>query len=178
MTLERGALALSCICHEVWDSTFPRDARAVADRLLVAGAHDRTAGNVERGREGYRRRVAASKRGDAIRAALLALVIAALSVLPPPDATHAAAPAGLVAATSAGTSATGHRLELHLQERSAPVWPGSQSSHWAVTGPDALTAPPELVGPATVAAPVQATTVHLLANRGRAPPRSLAPAES
>ena len=118
----------------------------------------------------------ASKRGDAIRGLLLAIVLAAVAVLPltRPDGTPDATPVGLAAASAAGTSATGHRLELQLQERSAPAWPGSQSAHWAVTGADSATAPLRLTGTAPVAAPVPAPAVHLLATRGRAPPQALA----
>jgi hypothetical protein len=120
--------------------------------------------------------VTASKRGDAIRGLLLAVVLAAVAVLPlaRSDGARDATPAGLAAASAAGTSATGHRLELRLQERSAPAWPGSQSAHWAVTGPASATAALQLTGTTPVAAPVAAPAVHLLATRGRAPPQALA----
>ena len=128
------------------------------------------------GLAGYRHRVAASKRGDAIRAFLLAFILAVLTVVPPArsDGTPDPTAAGLAAASAAGPSATGHRLELQLQERSAPAWPGSQSAHWAITGPDAATAPPRLTGAAPIATPIDTRAVHLLATRGRAPPQASA----
>ena len=133
------------------------------------------------GLAGYRAGVGASKRGDGFKSALLALLLAALAVVPPPalsGGSRTATPDGLAAASATGTSATGHRLELHLQQRSEPAWPGSQSAHWAVTGPDAGAAPPALVGRAPATAHGDAADQHVLAFRGRAPPRSLASTES
>jgi hypothetical protein len=121
--------------------------------------------------------MAASKRGYG----LLALLLAALAILPPAgrsDGGTTAAPSGLVAAASAAASATGHRLELHLHETSAPAWPGAHSAGWAVTGQSGAAAPPQGVATAATAGPRHATAVAVLAIRGRAPPPPAGVSES
>lgn len=113
----------------------------------------------------YRAGVATSKR------ALLALIVAALAVLPPIAPRDGSPTDGVVAASSTSQSASGHRLELQLHERSAPAWPGSQPAHWAVTGPDAGIAPVDFLNAAPATAHGHAADLHILANQGRAPPQ-------
>ena len=105
--------------------------------------------------------------------ALLAVLLAVLASLPTTPSGNGGGETAhhLAAATNPGSSATGLRLELHLFSKSTQAWPGS-AAPTSVAGGTTAAGPPAL--PAVTTGPVRSRRIidpHVLAVRGRAPPR-------